>query len=501
MTLIARDLRYTEKDFDSLRGRLVQLARSAFPEWNEEIASLGMTFLELFAFVGDVLLHYQDNQARESRLVTATQRQNVIALAKMLGYRLHGAAAATVPVELTLARIPQADVSVPAGTVLRTDDARNPLRFQVLEAVLIRAGQDPPVTMGVAEQSESHEQRLDAVGTPLLEVGLERSPYLDSSLRVRDTGGDWIEVDSLLGSTPADRHFTVSTDSLDHATVRFGDGRNGLPPSGALVMTYKTGGGVRGNVEPGAIRVVEGTVFDAHGQPVQVSVSNPVKASGGVDRESIAHAKRMAPLSLRAPARSVAREDFEIHALKVPGIARALMLTSNEDATLSENAGDVLVVPQGGGPPSQALLDAVLHQVTVVYPSTLTFQVRVVPPLYKPIDIEARLLLGPTAAPADVGRRIRERLATFFAPSLSNGTPNPSVDFGFALREDGADDGRLAWSDIANLVLDTPGVRKLAQGAVDLLLNGAPADVTLGIRAFPVLGQLSLTRADTGASF
>jgi len=501
MTLIARDLRYTEKDFDSLRGRLLQLARSAFPEWNEEVTSFGMTLLELFAFVGDVLLYYQDNQARESRLVTATQRQNVIALAKMLGYRLHGAAAATVPVELTLARIPQADVSVPTGTVLRTDDARNPLRFQLLEAVLIRAGQDPPAATGVAEQSESHEQRLDAVGSPLLEVGLERSPYLDSSLRVRDTGGDWIEVDSLLDSTPADRHFTVSTDSFDRATVRFGDGRNGLPPSGTLVFTYKTGGSARGNVERGAIKVVEGIIFDAHGQPVQVSVTNPVRASGGVDRESIAHAKRMAPLSLRAPARSVSREDFEIHALEVPGIARALMLTSNEDASVDENSGDVVIVPQGGGAPSQALLDAVIGQVTVVYPSTLTFQVRAVPALYKAVDIEARLLLAPTVAPADVGRRIRDRLAAFFAPSLPNGTPNPSVDFGFAVREEGATDGRLAWSDLANLILDTPGVRKLAHGAVDLLLNGAPADVALGIREFPVLGQVTLIRADTGALF
>jgi hypothetical protein len=36
------------------------------------------------------------------RLVMATQRKNVIALARMLGYRMHGAGAATATAELVL---------------------------------------------------------------------------------------------------------------------------------------------------------------------------------------------------------------------------------------------------------------------------------------------------------------------------------------------------------------------------------------------------------------
>jgi hypothetical protein len=448
--------------------------------------------------------HRGDRDARdglESRLSTATQRQNVIALAHMLGYRLHGAAAATVPVVLTLSRVPSADVTIPRGAQLRTADVRDPIRFQLLEPVHLRVGDDPPEADGVAEQAASRQQRLDAIGTPHLAVPLDHAPYLDRSLLITDDAGAWFETDSLLGSSPADRHFVVTVDSFDRATVRFGDGRNGLPPTGTLAFTYKTGGGARGNVEAGTLTVVDTPIFDAAGQPVTVRATNPVRATGGVDRESLAHAKRMAPRMLRAPTRSVAREDFEIHALGVPGVARALMLTSNEDPTIAENAGDLLVIPHGGGPPSQALLDAVLHQVTVIYPSTLTFVVRTVPPRYRVVDLAARLTLRAATAPADVGRRLRDRLAAFFAPSLPDGTPNPDVDFGFHLRVDGALDGRLAWSDLANLVLDTPGVRKLAAGAVDLTLSGEPADVPLAIREFPVLGDVVLIRADTGEPF
>jgi len=502
VSLLPANLDYTSPDFDSLRARLIELARSAMPAWTDyEVASFGTTLLELMAFVGDVLGYRQDQNARESRLVTATQRANVIALARMLGYRLHGAAAATVPVEFTLSRVPAADVTAPAGAILRTEDAPEPVRFQLSEAVTIRAGQDPPRASGLAEQSQTHRQLVDAVGTPYLEVALERSPYLDGSLDVTDSANAWTEVDSMLASSPSDRHYLVVVDALDRASVRFGDGRNGLPPSGTLTLSHKTGGGTRGNVEPGAIRVIETSVVDARGQPVQVSVTNPVKANDGIDRETIEHAKVIAPLSLRAPARSVAREDYEIHALEVPGVARALMLTSNEDATISENSGDLLIIPRGGGPPTQLLLDQALRQVTVVYPQPLTFEVRTLPAAYRAINIQARLRLRPGAAAADVGRRIRERLAAFFGPSLPNGTPNLVVDFGLNLRAEGEIEGRLAWSDVANLVLDTPGVRKLGQGAIDLILNGHAEDVVLAIRQFPTLGQVTLLHADTGVPF
>jgi len=124
---------YTDKDFDSLRARLIALLQSVFPDWSDfSVASFGNLLLEMYAFVGDVVTFYLDNQARESRLVTATQRKNVIALARMLGYKLHGAQAATAEVTFTLARPPSADVVLPAGTVVRTQEVTEPVRFQLL---------------------------------------------------------------------------------------------------------------------------------------------------------------------------------------------------------------------------------------------------------------------------------------------------------------------------------------------------------------------------------
>jgi hypothetical protein len=100
---------YTDKDFDALRARLIALIKSVLPDWTDfDVASFGNLLVELYAFVGDVPTFYQDNRARESRLVTATQRKNVMVPAKMLGYRLQGAQAATAEVWLSLACVPVA---------------------------------------------------------------------------------------------------------------------------------------------------------------------------------------------------------------------------------------------------------------------------------------------------------------------------------------------------------------------------------------------------------
>ena len=121
MALLAQATDYTDKDFDSLRLRLQNLVRSVFPEWTDfNVANFGNLLVELYAFVGDVLAFYQDNQARESRIATATQRKSLIALTKLLGFRPEGAKAATAEVVFSLAAVPVSPVTILKGTKVRT---------------------------------------------------------------------------------------------------------------------------------------------------------------------------------------------------------------------------------------------------------------------------------------------------------------------------------------------------------------------------------------------
>ena len=474
--------------------------QSVFPEWTDfEVAGFGNVLIEMFSFVGDVLGFYLDNQARESRLSTATQRKNVIALARMLGYRLHGAQAASAELEFKLSRRPSADVTIPKGTIIRTQEVTEPVRFQLTQEVLFKAGTSELTKTGIVEHSLTRTQRFDTQGLADLDLPLNFTPYLDSSAKVRAANGEYLEQPSLLSSGPLDRHFTVLVDQNDRATLRFGDGMSGAMPKGTLVVSYKTGGGPLGNVEAGRLVVLEGVLTDAHGRPVQLSVSNPAPALGGVERQSIASAKLLAPESLRVLNRTVTREDFEINARRVPGVARALMLTSNEDSTIDENSGILYVIPTGGGKPSPGLRNRVLLQVTEVYPCTLTFQISVHEPVYKVVDIAARVYLKQGFAPSVVRDRIRARLAEFFRVSGEDGTPNSKVDFGFNIKDRAGNPcGEVAWSDVFNVIRDTEGVRKMGDRHGDLMLSGLPADVKLTIAEFPILGEVRLINGDTG---
>jgi hypothetical protein len=178
------------------------------------------------------------------------------------------------------------------------------------------------------------------------------------------------------------------------------------------------------------------------------------------------------------------------------------MLTSNEDPTIAENAGILYVIPtsqQVAAIPTPALKNQVLRQVTEVYPCTLTFQVSVQDPVYRTLDIEARLFLRQGYSPSEVRDRIRESLAAYFRVTEADGTPNPRVDFGFNVKDaEGNPVGEVAWSDVFNIIRDTPGVRKMGDSRLDLTLNGLPADVRLNVREFPVLGTVSLRNGDTG---
>jgi hypothetical protein len=83
-----KDISYIGKDFGQFRKNLIDFTKQYFPEtytdFNE--ASPGMLFVELAAYVGDVLSFYTDSNLKESLLEQATERGNVYDIAKSLGY-------------------------------------------------------------------------------------------------------------------------------------------------------------------------------------------------------------------------------------------------------------------------------------------------------------------------------------------------------------------------------------------------------------------------------
>jgi predicted phage baseplate assembly protein len=118
-------------------------------------------------------------------------------------------------------------------------------------------------------------------------------------------------VDSFFASAPRSRHYT-----LDYVTgaVGFGDGRRGIvPPEGKnniIAKSYRIGGGALGNVNSNTLTSLGRALAYIE------SVTNPLPATAGADRETIDEAKARAPYTIKSRDRAVTSEDYEMLALR-----------------------------------------------------------------------------------------------------------------------------------------------------------------------------------------
>ena len=98
----SKDIRYLNKDFTDLRASLIEYAKAYYPKsYNDfSAASPGSLFIDMAAYVGDVMSFYLDNQIQENFLQYAKQKDNLLTMAYMLGYRPKVTAAASTNLDV-----------------------------------------------------------------------------------------------------------------------------------------------------------------------------------------------------------------------------------------------------------------------------------------------------------------------------------------------------------------------------------------------------------------
>jgi hypothetical protein len=91
----SKEVRYINRDFSQLRESLISFAQTYFPNTYKDFSpvSPGMMFIEMAAYVGDVLSYYTDYTFKE--MVAPTERKNLISWARYLGYKVKPARAAS----------------------------------------------------------------------------------------------------------------------------------------------------------------------------------------------------------------------------------------------------------------------------------------------------------------------------------------------------------------------------------------------------------------------
>jgi predicted phage baseplate assembly protein len=320
-------------------------------------------------------------------------------------------------------------------------------------------------------------------GTPGQRFSLENHPVLPwsgSSLVVStgDAIGEWQAVEHFAEADDASPWFHI--DSVAGEVV-FGPGvreRDGtvrqygaIPPKGTVLKmsAYRTGGGARGNVSIGQIRVLKTSV------PYVSRVENRRAAVGGAQAETVEEIKLRGPLALRTRGKAVTAEDFEQLTLEVaPEIGRAQCLTAAHES----HAGvvRVLVVPQV----ATDRLGAVRREDLDPLPETVEriagylderrlvgTRVMVEPPMYLGLTVIIKLTALPSFPHAQVHDNVLRALNRLFHP-LNGGVDGSGWPMGRAVQLQEVA-GALAW---------IPGVNLSEEVAIRLF----PADLTTGER-------------------
>ena len=150
------DIDYLAKDYASFRQLILDRLSVVMPDWNERHApDIGITLVELLAYVGDYLSYYQDAVATEAYLDTSRQRISVRRHARLVDYLMHEGcnARAWLYVETSSdVTLPSAELSFlttfanapepPEGRLLTWDDLRGVPsdRYEVFEPLLDTVG-------------------------------------------------------------------------------------------------------------------------------------------------------------------------------------------------------------------------------------------------------------------------------------------------------------------------------------------------------------------------
>jgi hypothetical protein len=417
--LVIPSIDYTNRDFADIFNQARSLIPFFTPEWtNHNNSDLGIVLLKQFSAIADVLHFYIDRRALEGFLGPAVSRQSVIELLKLIDYEPLSASAATSDLKFSVAAVLAEDLTIPAGTQVSTSASQGEevQIFETLTEGVIPAG-DLDVVVGARHGQTLSEDLDDSTGASFQERTLSSNSIIRDTvvIYVNETGTEeeWSEVDSLHDSTATDKVFEVFRNSNDTLSVRFGDnGQGKIPVIGAEIRaSYVEGGGTAGNVGADKINSLTSTIL-YDGNPITLTVTNEIAASGGEEEMSIEEAKILGPKSVKTLERAVTLEDIETLALQVSGVSKVKAVIDNRVG----RSMIVYVAPGGGGQPSNALLTLVEDYFDDKRMAGTTIIAR--PPVYVDVDITATIYYQPEYKPDDIESRVNIAIDDFF--SLDN---------------------------------------------------------------------------------
>ena len=418
---------YTSRDYASIRDNMIALIPSLLPEWtNTDASDFGITLIELFAYMGDMLNYYIDRAANDGFIATATQKSSVLSLAQLLGYTPSTATPAQVT--LSFSNTSSTAQTLPALTQVATTTTVNGLNtqiiFETIAPLYLPANSSGNLIQATQGETITNEHLGDSDGSSNQVFALAQSPLLSTTSSIIvgtlvggvPVGSAYNEIPYIIDAGSNDPSYSVTTDANDVSYINFGDGISGrIPPISSVYASYRIGGGALGNVGPGTLTYQLNNIFPG------ITVTNPSAATGGADAETTDSIRLNAPSSYTALNRAVSLADYGALAVRVPAVAKAIA-----DSGSAYNNINLYMAPFGDtsiGTPGvdsygndtfvfNNAVTSLLSYLTDTAPATTAITVK--PPTYVPINIAVQVNLLPQYRQSVVNTAVQDALNTVF---------------------------------------------------------------------------------------
>jgi len=488
---------YSATEFLTIRNSIIEYMKAVYPldYQNFSESDLGVMLVEVIAYMGAVLSLKADMLANESFLSTARNRRNVKKLLELVGVRMRGplaaAANATVTTENPLVGEDQTNISLAPSKRVITITSPEDGGLITYTMYKVVAGRIAEATADSSFLLNLEESNLEAgkvwTNVALLEgalvvdrgtfntydsikaINLTQSPIIEGSVSVyvdapgvSDASGAYTRVESIyFASGVSDKIFQVNLNDAFGGTIVFGDNMAGIsPPIGSdYEVTYRIGGGTRGNIQESFINAETTVAIQGDdNNTMAATVENTSLATGGADAESVAHAKKYAPLWFKSQDRLVTLEDYVARASKfissygtvgkVTAVVRKAYSSANIiDVYVLERASDVQL-QQASTSFKMEMLDFLNEK------KMLTDEIVIVDGIVRTLDLVTTISVDRDLLPREEEIKASTRgsiLRYFNSDNIDFGDPFILTDFTRTVFTDVA---RVRYAEVDNLLSD-----------------------------------------------
>lgn len=318
------NISYTAFDFFSIKARVIEYIQKYFPDdFNDFTESdLGIMLIEVWAFMADLISFKLDLNANEVFIDTVSQRKNVHRIAKLVGYPVRPPRASSARISASISSPYSFDIKINRGyffTIPSRDG--KPLNFELYAAdeewnpifdedIFLPAGSSTTLAI-VGLEGTSATTRFTSDGSKFQSFLIQNNNVLEGSIDVLVNNQKWTQVE-FFNENDNNNYYRVEYDENFRALIIFGDDVKGrIPPQGSeIVISYRYGGGSRGNITVGYINQIVNITSDAVPGPIPLTITNYTKGEGGEEAESINEIKSKLPLWVKAQNRAVTGEDY-----------------------------------------------------------------------------------------------------------------------------------------------------------------------------------------------